>query len=126
MKIEIILSADGRVSTTTKGTVTLEQLTYALLSTIEGAHNTALEGIPPDYKEELQEFMYDELNLAFSNLLTRFAPHLELRPNLTAEAIMEAENAILDRQPNSNQDPSKVIPITARSRTTKETGPSIS
>ena len=48
-------------------------------------------------KYECKMQLYDMFNLQASTFLEQLAPDRELRPDLTAEAIMEAENAILDR-----------------------------
>ena len=37
-------------------------------------------------------------NAAASNTLSYFAPEIEMRPHLTAQAILEAENNIINRQ----------------------------
>lgn len=46
-------------------------------------------------KENVRGELYDMYNLAASAFLKAFAPELELRPDLTEEAIMRAENEIL-------------------------------
>lgn len=53
---------------------------------------------PEDKQEEVTEFLYDMYNLAASAFLETFAPEIELRPDLTVEAILEAENQLLDQQ----------------------------
>ena len=39
--------------------------------------------------------LYDMFNVGASHTLSQFAPEFELRPNLTTQAIMEAENRII-------------------------------
>ena len=53
----------------------------------------AVKQIPdtPEVKEEV----YDMINIAASNLLEQYAPEIEMRPNLTVDAIVEAENQLL-------------------------------
>lgn len=46
-------------------------------------------------KENVRGELYDMYNLAASAFLKAFAPELELRPDLTEEAILRAENEIL-------------------------------
>lgn len=48
--------------------------------------------------EKVKDEIYDMVNVAASNILRQFAPEIEMRPNLTAEAILKAENAILDEK----------------------------
>ena len=47
-------------------------------------------------KKACAEELYDMFNLQASALLEQLIPDKELRPDLTAEAIMRAENEILD------------------------------
>ena len=47
-------------------------------------------------KRACAEELYDMFNLQASALLEQLIPDKELRPDLTAEAIMRAENEILD------------------------------
>lgn len=45
--------------------------------------------------KELKEDMYDTMNIAFSNALDMFAPEIEARPNLSADAIYRAQQELL-------------------------------
>ena len=49
-------------------------------------------------RDEVRGELYDMYNLAASAFLKAFAPELELRPDLTEEAILRAENEILDER----------------------------
>ena len=49
-------------------------------------------------RERTRGELYDMYNLAASAFLKAFAPELELRPELTEEAILRAENEILDER----------------------------
>jgi hypothetical protein len=44
----------------------------------------------------VKEDLYDMYNAAASNTLNIFAPDIEMRPHLTAQAILEAENKIIN------------------------------
>lgn len=48
--------------------------------------------------ENLKLTMYDTLNIAFSNALDQFAPEIEARPNLSADAILKAQDEILEEE----------------------------
>ena len=61
---------------------------YALNSYLESAHD----------KEVAKEELYNLYNTACSNTLHYFAPEYDLHPNLTAEAILRAENAIIEEK----------------------------
>jgi hypothetical protein len=87
---------NNRVDTVrSKKPVTVDQLLeyyancalHAMLQTV--AHT------PDEYKKGVTGALYDMYNVMASQVLERFAPELELRPNLTSKAILEAENAIV-------------------------------
>ena len=48
--------------------------------------------------EETKAFLYDTYNAAASAFLEVFAPEIELRPDLTAEAILEMENNLINEK----------------------------
>lgn len=52
----------------------------------------------PDLKKSLEEDMYEMINMGASTLLDRLFPEISARPDLTVDAILEAENALLDKQ----------------------------
>ena len=54
-----------------------------------------------DEQPKLKGELYDMYNLAASAFLEAFDPDSELRPDLTAEAILKAENEILDSLPTT-------------------------
>jgi hypothetical protein len=62
-----------------------------LLATMQGQVDRA----PEEAKQTLMEDIYDKVNFMASNILSLFAPDLELRPHLTSEAILEAENKLI-------------------------------
>lgn len=49
-------------------------------------------------RDSLKKYMYDVMNIAFSNALTAFAPEIEARPDLTADALLKAQNDILEEE----------------------------
>lgn len=73
----------------------LKLLLGGILFTIQHAHAT-ISDVHPEKAEEVKRELYDLVNIGASNILKKFAPEFELRPDLTAEAIMKAENEILD------------------------------
>jgi hypothetical protein len=48
--------------------------------------------------EDLKLTMYDTMNIAFSNALDEFAPEIEARPSLSADAILKAQNELLEEE----------------------------
>ena len=54
-----------------------------------------LAKVPEEDRTEAKGELYDMLNIAASNALSVFAPEIEMRPNLTVDAIMKAEDEII-------------------------------
>ena len=57
----------------------------------------------PDLKKALEEDMYEMINIGASSLLARLFPEIEMRPDVTVDALMKAEDEVL------NADPEKYV-----------------
>lgn len=57
-----------------------------------------IKDAPEEHKQAAKEELYDAYNQAASAFLEALAPDLELRPDLTAEAILEMENQLLEQK----------------------------
>ena len=99
MILTITQTADNKIHVETKGTFTLESLTNTLLTVIIQANNSSIATAPPAIQQSIRDHVYDSLNYAFSNALANFDPTQDLRPHLTEEAILHAENEILQKLP---------------------------
>lgn len=96
---------DNKVKISYKTPPNLEefmQITFtAILSAMQATvHSQKTEAEQDQCKAEL----YDMLNVAASRTLEFFAPEYELRPNLTTQAILEAENKIIEREVKNKKD----------------------
>lgn len=69
--------------------------------------NDILRRADEEEREHTRGELYDMYNLAASAFLKAFAPELELRPGLTEEAIMRAENEILEERAADIEFPTK-------------------
>ena len=69
------------------------QITNYMLNALLSLYKTACED-----NEALRQPIYDMFNGAASELLQHLIPDSDLHPNLTEQAILEMENAILDRE----------------------------
>lgn len=98
-KITINLEVqDGKVSMSTAGPLTiLDLLEVTFAVQLEGM-KSFLGRVPEEDKEAIKEDLYDKYNYAASNILEMFAPEFELREDLTAEAILKAENEIIEKK----------------------------
>lgn len=68
------------------------EVAYNAILTV--SHNL-LKDVEEEHVTEVKGKMYDLINIGASNILNAFAPELELRPNLTTEAILRAEDEII-------------------------------
>lgn len=74
-----------------------EQLTNTLLSVLFSVYQDNIRSVPEEHQPLITKHLFDNFNTAASEFLAQLAPGADLRPDLTEEAILEAENAILDR-----------------------------
>ncbi len=74
----------------------LQIVQTAILSGLHAIH----EKVPEEHREEAKGELYDVYNIAASRTLEEFAPEIEMRPDLTTQAIFEAEQNILDKYNN--------------------------
>jgi hypothetical protein len=76
--------------------MSLEDLIQVTMTGLLGGMNECLKAAK-DANEEMQlkEYIYDRFNVAASRTLEIFAPEIEMRPSLTADAIRKVENELL-------------------------------
>ena len=93
--IKIHLKDDGKLDLDLKYPLTFDDLLSVFMSITLGSMNKMVADAPEEAQADVNGALYDLFNVAASKLLQNFAPEMELRPNLTAQAIMEAENRII-------------------------------
>lgn len=95
--IEIVTQYNEKneVRVKTSREVNFEEILQVSFSGILALTNTLLENVPEEDRPTAKEMFYDMLNIAASNALSIFAPEIEMRPNLTVDAIMKAEDEII-------------------------------
>ena len=69
--------------------------------------NDILNNAKEEDRDAVRGELYDMYNLAASAFLKAFAPEFELRPDLTEEAILRAENEILKEKAEQIEFPTK-------------------
>ena len=92
-EINILQTTEDKVSVQISSQTTFPEALVLIQTALLTIMKQADQGIP-----EIKEDVYDKVNTSTSRLLEIYAPEFELRPDLTAQAILEAENKILDRQ----------------------------
>ena len=78
-----------------KGEHTFTEMTLMLLNALLFTMNKGLDHCPEDKKEQFKKDAYDHVNKQMTAVLEKFAPDFELRPNLTVEALLKAENELI-------------------------------
>lgn len=108
----IVISEDGMFAS--------QPLTYAdvlqlVCSCVAGVAGDILSKVETEEeRQKVENELFDIANVSFSHCLSHAFPTQELRPDLTEEAIMEAENAILKRAAEDMEnvgEPEKIIPF---------------
>lgn len=122
-----ITEENKKLSFKLSGEVTVEDLIIMCNTVILGAMKQTVENyskvlqasvVGPvqdqtltDKLRELKEMLYDFYNVNASVLLSNFAPELELRPDLTEQAILKAENELIEQKYEELKKDNKIIPM---------------
>lgn len=80
-----------------------EQLTNTLLSVLFSVYQSNIHDVPEEHQHLITKHLFDNFNAAASEFLKQLDPESDLRPDLTEEAILAAENAILEGVSNDNE-----------------------
>ena len=108
----IVISEDGMFASEPLTFADVLQLVCSCVAGVAGDVLSRTENA--EEAKKIEDELFDVANLSFSNCLAHAFPRQELRPDLTEEAIMEAENAILKRAAEDMEDvgePEKIIPF---------------
>jgi hypothetical protein len=93
--IKIEVNTKGELHLETTKDYSINEFTLLLLNTVLLSARDAIAGAPKGQEEVYKRNVYDMLNLRFTGVLETLAPEYELRPGLTEEAIMKAENEMM-------------------------------
>ena len=97
--ITIALDKHGRLEVHANQTI-LPEAIQLCLAAIEAMCKSTLERAKedPNLVKSLEEDMYEMINIGASSLLDKMFPHIEMRPDITVDALMEAENKLLNEK----------------------------
>ena len=95
IKVTLTLE-DEKLGMDVAGNITGPDLLAALFTAVLSTARAMLASVPEEHQEDATEEIYDMINAGASNVLELFAPEIEMRPDLTVEALLDAENKILD------------------------------
>ena len=99
--VSIKVTNNNNVEVKTSG-LDYQQFLQVVLTAIEGAADTLIREAKkhvdevPDIEQQCRDALFDLTNMAFSSTLERIDPEGELHPTLTTQAILEAENKIIN------------------------------
>lgn len=99
--VSIKITDNNNVEVKTSG-LDYQQFLQVVLTAIEGAADTLIREAKkhvdevPDIEQQCRDALFDLTNIAFSSTLERIDPEGELHPTLTTQAILEAENKIIN------------------------------
>ena len=99
--VSIKITDNNNVEVKTSG-LDYQQFLQVVLTAIEGAADTLIREAKkhvdevPDIEQQCRDALFDLTNMAFSSTLERIDPEGELHPTLTTQAILEAENRIIN------------------------------
>jgi hypothetical protein len=125
----MVISEDGMFAS--------QPLTYAdvlqlVCSCVAGVTGDMLSKVETEEeRQKIENELFDIANLSFSNCLAHAFPTQELRPDLTEEAILKAENDIMAERAKEMEDfladsepqvgaPEKIIPFPTGSNPPEE------
>lgn len=130
-----IAEEDGKVSFKLAGSFTAEDVVLIcntvilsvmnqLVNSYEKALAEAAKGPVTDQKvrekvAELKGMLYDFYNVNAANLLVAFAPEFEKNPDLTTQAILKAENDLIEEKYNELNKEGKIVPLKEMPRAKK-------
>jgi len=102
--IQMALNKADELSIAVEGAA-VPQIINLCLATIELVCKKSIASAIEQGKDELfikaiEEDMYEMINMGASSLLTKCFPGIEMRPDLTVEAVLDAENTLLSDDDN--------------------------
>lgn len=111
---------DNRVTVSFKDkTLNISDFIQVVSTGILSAMLSVVQATPEGQRQPVKEALYDTYNMTASGVLKYFAPEIELRPNLTAQAILEAEDKIIEKEYNKTKvDPNYRSPIANKPKLT--------
>ncbi len=112
----LISEKDMRLSGNMDFATFMQLMASAMLEVMRNTRDAITEKAPEDKKEEvykqIESDIYDSVNIAISNVLSMFAPEIEMRPDLTEEAIkvvMAVEDDIVKRAAEGDVEAMRIV-----------------
>ena len=93
----ILIKLDKNKSLTVeaRGLILPDAIQLCLASIEAMCKQTLARADSPELVKSLEEDMYEMINVGASTLLNKLFPEIEMRPDLTVDALMKAENELI-------------------------------
>ena len=102
--ILIQLDKDKRLTVEAKGLMLPDAIQLCLAAIEAMCKQTLSRADDPELVKSLEEDMYEMINMGASTLLSKLFPNIEMRPDLTIDAMLKAENELLVEKGQEYQD----------------------
>lgn len=93
--ILIQLDKSKQLTVEAKGTALPEAIQLCLAAIEAMCRNTLSRATEPALIQSLEEDMYEMINMGASSLLSKLFPNIEMRPDLTVDAMLKAEDSLI-------------------------------
>ena len=95
--VRVTLDKSKQLTVQAEGVILPEVIQMCLAAIETSCKQTLSRTDDPNLVKSLEEDMYEMINLGASSLLNRLFPHIDMRPDITVDALIEAENKLLDK-----------------------------
>lgn len=100
----IQLDKDKRLTVEARGLILPDAIQLCLAAIEAMCKQTLSRADDPELVKSLEEDMYEMINMGASTLLSKLFPNIEMRPDITVDAMMKAENELLVEKGQEYQD----------------------
>lgn len=104
MKKLIISQKENELRLQTEQPLGFEDILNLTLSAVLSMANEITNNAPADKRQQVKEYLFDQINLSVSALLAQFAPEIDLRKDIQAEAILALEEQLLTERAQAMLD----------------------
>lgn len=100
----IQLDKDKRLTVEARGLILPDAIQLCLAAIEAMCKQTLSRADDPELVKSLEEDMYEMINMGASTLLSKLFPNIEMRPDITVDAMLKAENELLVEKGQEYQD----------------------
>lgn len=103
MELKLTLNENKQLSITTDTPMNTYAAINLFMNGCMSFMNANLAEVPDDLKQPVKEHIFDVFNEAASAVLAQFAPDINLRPDITEEAILQTELKLASKRINKSK-----------------------